>query len=90
MTIRKIAEIIMALLRFMIAAWLTFMGCVATFLLYNELMNPMWGRQNKLRFPETPPWYIDAIIAAAALACFYLSYRLIFKRSGKQEKPKTV
>lgn len=78
----------MTILRYMAAAWLAFMGSIAIFMLYNELMNPMWGRQAKELFPAPPPWYIDAAVAIAALACYYLAYRLIFRVGNKRVRKK--
>jgi len=73
----KAAAIINIVLRALTALWLFFMGSIASFMLYNELFDPQWGRQAKERFPQSPDWYILALVAIAAAFCFYSAYRLI-------------
>ena len=68
------------LIRILAGAWLFSMGSIATFMLYNEIFDPEWGRQAKERFPEAPPFFIVLLVAAGAICCFFLSYKLIFPR----------
>ena len=75
--IDKITVIIRIALRILAGLWLFFMGSIASFMLYNEIFDPQWGRQAKEKFPESPGWYILVIVAIAALTCFYLAYRLV-------------
>ncbi|MFC1549294.1 hypothetical protein ACFL4R_00265 [Nitrospirota bacterium] len=84
--INKTLTLITGLLRVLAALWLAFMGGIASLMLYNEIFNPEWGRQAKEQFPDAPEWYILIIVAIAALACFYISYRLIRPRKMDQDK----
>jgi len=67
--------------------WLAFMGAIASFMLYNEIFDPQWGRQAKERFPDPPDWYVLVFVALAAAACFYLAYLLIRPRRNKDLAP---
>lgn len=83
--IDKIAVIIRIALRTLVGLWLFFMGSIASFMLYNEIFDPQWGRQAKEKFPESPDWYILVIVALAALTCFYLAYRMVnFTKHNRQ------
>jgi len=83
--IGKITVIIRIALRILAGLWLFFMGSIASFMLYNEIFDPQWGRQAKERFPDPPGWYVLVIVAIAALSCFYLAYRLVNLGKGKRE-----
>jgi len=76
--IDKLSVIARAAVRIVAGLWLFFMGSIATIMLYNEMFDPQWGRQAKEKFPESPDWYILALVAIASAFCFYFSYRLIF------------
>lgn len=76
----KLLDILKRLPRLIAGLWLSFMGLIASFMLYNEVFDPEWGRQAKQQFPEPPEWYILVIVAMAAVFCFYLAYLLIVPR----------
>ena len=84
--LNKALMLITMILRIAAALWLAFMGGIASFMLYNEIFDPEWGRQAKEKFPHTPEWYILAVVAAAALACFYIAYRLAWPRKKDRDK----
>ena len=76
-------------IRYLAGAWLFFMGSIATFMLYNELFDPQWGRQAKERFPDAVPLYMIFIVAAGAICCFFLAYKLISpKKKTKSSQQK--
>ena len=73
------------ILKALAGLWFGAMGLIGSIMLYNELFDPQWGQANKQRFPEPPPWYIDLLIGLGAAFCFYMAFRLIFKRTKKSE-----
>jgi len=84
--LNKIHILIMMGLRTIAALWLCFMGGIASLMLYNEIFDPEWGRQAKERFPHAPEWYILAVVAVAAMACFYFAYWLVWPRKKHKDK----
>ena len=78
-------RIIGIMARLLTSGWLIFMGCIASLMLYNEIFDPEWGRQAKDRFPVAPPWYILALVAAGALVCFFLAFKLLASMANKEQ-----
>jgi drug/metabolite transporter (DMT)-like permease len=84
--IDKAFKLITTTLRILAGLWLSFMGAIACLMLFNEIFDPEWGRQAKQTFPDAPEWYILAIVAIAAMACFYITYRLLRPRKSNRVK----
>jgi uncharacterized membrane protein YedE/YeeE len=81
----KTIAVIWTASRILAGLWLAFMGLIASFMLYNEIFDPEWGRQSKERFPDAPQWYILALVAVAAMVCFYIAFRLAWPRKSRKD-----
>lgn len=84
MPIKPVA-VIKLLIRLVLAAWLTVMGLIGSFMVFNEVFDPEFGQASKERFPVPPEWYIVAFVGIAAIVCFSLAYLLV-KPRRKEKK----